>query len=64
MDRISLTARVSNYFTKKKKVPNTWFAEIGKNMNQLQITDDHIEERALLRKKLNSSQKFQDKHKK
>lgn len=49
MDQTRLTARLINYL-RKIKLHNAWHTEGGKDMNELKITDNKIEERDFLKK--------------
>lgn len=58
MDQTRLTARLINYL-RKIKLHNAWHTEGGKDMNELKITDNKIEERDFLKKNLITSDGFQ-----
>ena len=58
-----LTGKLSNYF-KKLKMSNTWFKGTEKHIEELQITQEDIEERLPLKKKLKNAQGFQKNPKK
>ena len=54
-----LTGKLFNYF-KKLKMSNTWFKETEKDIEELQITQEDIEECLPLKKKLKNAQGFQE----
>lgn len=54
MNPDGLTGKLFNYF-KKVKMSNTWFKETEKDIEELQITQEDIEECLPLKKKLKNA---------
>lgn len=62
MEKDRLTNRIFTYFL-NKKTKGAWFTEVEKDINEVGITHEDIQEREPLKKKLRALQGFQEKPK-